>query len=228
MIPLRDDNPVTRIPFVTYAVIGACILVFLYQLSVGPEGGRILVYQLGVTPALLFDYARLPPSMAMVSPELTVVTSMFLHGGWMHLIGNLLYLWIFADNVEDSLGPGWFILFYLACGVAAVFAQALPHPQSQIPMIGASGAISGVLGAYIVLFPKASVLVAIPLGFYAHVTRLSAFVVLGLWFAIQILSSLAAKPDTPGVAFAAHAGGFVAGVLLILPFKAWVARGRAR
>ncbi len=228
MIPLRDDNPVESTPFVTYALIAACVLVFLYQLQLGQPDGNKFIYRLGVIPASLFGLEPLPVSFAWVPPVVTIVTSMFLHGGWLHLAGNMLFMWIFADNVEDTLGPAWFSLFYLACGVAAVFAQALPHPRSEIPMIGASGAISGVLGAYLVLFPRARVLVAVPLGFYLHVTRLSAAVVLGIWFLIQILSSLLATPGTPGVAFAAHAGGFVAGVLLILPFRARVASSPRR
>ncbi len=227
MIPLRDDNPVEGTPYVTYALISSCILVFVYQVLLGHDAGNQFIYKLGVIPALLFDHMTLPPSFALVPAELTIVTSMFLHGGWMHLIGNLLYLWIFADNIEDKLGPAWFAVFYLACGVAAVFAQALPDPQSQIPMIGASGAISGVLGAYLILFPRARVLVVVPRGFYMPVARLSAALVLGLWFVIQIMSSLMAPAGSPGVAFAAHAGGFVAGVLLILPFRARLLRAPA-
>ena len=144
--------------------------------------------------------------------------SMFLHGGFMHLGGNMLYLWIFGNNIEDAMGHGRFIVFYLICGVAAVFAQALPDPESTIPMIGASGAISGVLGAYLLLFPHARVLVAIPIGFYIHTMSLKAGIVLMIWFGLQIFSSLAAG-DGPGVAWFAHIGGFVAGVVLIPLFK---------
>jgi len=149
---------------------------------------------------------------------LTPFTSMFLHGGFMHLGGNMLYLWIFGNNIEDAMGHGRFIVFYLLCGVAAVFAQALPDPESAIPMIGASGAISGVLGAYLLLFPHARVLVAIPIGFYVHTMSLKAGIVLMIWFGMQIFSSLAAG-DGPGVAWFAHIGGFVAGVALIPLFK---------
>jgi membrane associated rhomboid family serine protease len=144
---------------------------------------------------------------------------MFLHGGWMHLIGNMLYLWIFGNNVEDAMGHARFLAFYVLCGAAAVFAQALPAPDSTIPMIGASGAISGVLGAYLLLYPHARVLVLIPLGAFSRLVYLPAMVVLGFWFALQLLSTLLADPNQPGVAFGAHAGGFVAGMLLIPLFK---------
>ena len=136
----------------------------------------------------------------------------------MHLAGNLLYLWIFGNNIEDAMGHGRFIVFYVICGIAAVLAQALPNTESTVPMIGASGAISGVLGAYLLLYPKARVLVLIPLGFYLHTMRLKAGVVLVIWFVMQILSSLTAG-DAPGVAWFAHIGGFVAGVVLVPFFK---------
>jgi membrane associated rhomboid family serine protease len=144
---------------------------------------------------------------------------MFLHGGWMHLIGNMLYLWVFGNNVEDSMGHARFTAFYLACGVAAVFAQTLLNQDSTIPMVGASGAISGVLGAYLLLLPRARVLVAIPLGFYFHTVRLPAAAVLGLWFILQLVNTLLADPTKGGVAFGAHIGGFIAGMALIPLFK---------
>jgi membrane associated rhomboid family serine protease len=150
---------------------------------------------------------------------MTVFTSMFMHGGWMHLIGNMLYLWVFGDNVEDSMGHGRFVVFYLLCGVAAVLAQALPDPSSTIPMVGASGAISGVLGAYLLLYPHARVLVAIPLGFFLHTMRIPAGLVLVLWFGLQLLSNVMAQPGQGGVAFRAHIGGFIAGMILIPIFK---------
>jgi len=141
-----------------------------------------------------------------------------LHGGWMHIIGNMLYLWIFGDNVEDSMGHVRFIVFYLICGLVAVAAQALPDPSSEIPMIGASGAISGVLGAYLLLFPQARVLVLIPLGFIMQTVRLPAGIVLALWFGLQLLSN-ATQQGAGGVAFRAHIGGFIAGMVLIPFFK---------
>ena len=218
MIPLHDDNPTTIKPYVTVALIASCTVVFLWQLSLG-AGGQRAIYGLGVIPAVLLDNKILQPSLVMVPAAMTVITSMFLHGGWMHLLGNMLYLWIFGNNVEDTMGHGRFVAFYLLCGIAAVFAQVLPDPASATPMIGASGAISGVLGAYLLLFPHARVLVAIPLGFYIHTMRLSATWVLGFWFTMQLLSSVLAGGQQGGVAFRAHLGGFVIGAALIPFFK---------
>ena len=216
MIPLKDDNPTRTFPFVNYALIAACVLVFLWEVSLGARAqNAILAY--GFIPDVLLGDARLPPGLAVVPAWMTMFTSMFLHGGWMHLIGNMLYLWIFADNVEDRFGHGRFIVFYLLCGVGAALAQALPDPDSQIPMVGASGAISGVLGAYALMFPRAHVLVAIPIGVLAF-TRMPALLVLGLWFAMQLLSEMMAPPGA-GVAFRAHIGGFVAGMALLPLFR---------
>ncbi|MCR4347882.1 MAG: rhomboid family intramembrane serine protease [Sulfuricaulis sp.] len=219
MIPLHDDNPTTIKPLLTVIFIVACSLVFLWQLSLGARGFEMAVYRLGAIPAMLFGDKTLPPELAMVPPTLTVFTSMFMHGGWMHLIGNMLYLWIFGNNIEDSMGHGRFVIFYLLCGVAAVFAQALPNADSTIPMIGASGAISGVLGAYLLLFPRAHVLVLIPLGVYMRTMRLPAMVVLGFWFVLQLVNSVLADPGKGGVAFGAHIGGFIAGMVLLPLFK---------
>jgi len=217
MIPLHDDNPTELTPFVTVATIAACVLVFLWQLSLGPTQ-QLATLAFGVIPAVLFDIRQLPTELAVIPAELSVLTSMFLHGGWGHLLGNMLYLWIFGNNVEDAMGHVRFVLFYVLCGVAAVFAQALPSPESTIPMIGASGAISGVLGAYLLLYPHARVLVVIPLGFIFHTVRLKAGWVLGFWFVLQLINSLFAG-EGPGVAWYAHLGGFVAGVMLIPLFK---------
>lgn len=218
MIPLRDDNPTTGTPFVSVTFIVLCTLTFLWQLSLGAQAASA-IQALGVRPAALFG--KLPPTAEFMSipSALTVLTSMFLHGGWMHLIGNMLYLWIFGNNVEDAMGHWRFIVFYLVCGSAAAFAQALMAPTSTIPMIGASGAISGVLGAYLLLYPRARVLVLIPLGFYTRLFHLPAMLVLGFWFVLQLLNTMLADSNQPGVAFGAHAGGFVAGMLLIPFFK---------
>jgi membrane associated rhomboid family serine protease len=218
VIPLKDHIASSRVPFVTYTVVGTCVLVFLWQLSLGEPGGQRAVYALGAIPAVIFGDARLPADIVMVPPLATVFTSMFMHGGWMHLIGNMLYMWIFADNVEDSMGHLRFIVFYLLCGIAAVLAQSLPDVSSQIPMIGASGAISGVLGAYLLLFPRARVLVMIPLGYIMKAHYLPAAVVLGFYFVLQVVMTAMSKGGG-GVAFAAHLGGFVAGAALIPFFK---------
>jgi membrane associated rhomboid family serine protease len=220
VIPLRDDNPSSIAPVVTIAFIVMCVLMFLWQLSFGAgDGGQRIIYALGAIPAVLLGQQQLPPELALVPPWVSVFTSMFMHGGWMHLIGNMLYLWIFGDNVEDSMGHGRFVVFYLLCGIAAVLAQALPDPSSTVPMVGASGAISGVLGAYLLLYPHARVLVAIPFGFILQTMRIPAGLVLVLWFGLQLLSSAMAQPGQGGVAFRAHIGGFVAGMILIPIFK---------
>ncbi|HKK14743.1 MAG TPA: rhomboid family intramembrane serine protease [Gammaproteobacteria bacterium] len=219
MIPLHDDNPTRRPPYITLGIIGLCVAVFLWQLSLGGQGQQVAAFALGAIPAVLFHYKSLPPEIALVPPFATVVTSMFLHGGWLHLIGNMLYLWIFGNNVEDAMGHGRFVVFYLVCGTIAVLAQSLPAPHSTVPMIGASGAISGVLGAYILLYPHARVLVLIPIFFYPLILGLKAGWVLGFWFVMQLLSSLNAPAGQGGVAFGAHVGGFVAGMALVALFK---------
>lgn len=216
MIPLKDDNPTHITPIVSWTILGLCILVFLWQVSLGPRAGQAVVLALGTIPAVLFGIKELPPQLALVPPVATVFTSMFLHGGLMHLLGNMLYLWIFADNVEESLGHVRFVIFYFLCGIVAVLAQALPAMESEVPMIGASGAISGILGAYLLLFPRARIVVLIPFGFLSQVVLLPAVWVLGLWFVIQFFSEMAAG-DGAGVAFRAHLGGFIAGMALV-PF----------
>jgi membrane associated rhomboid family serine protease len=219
MIPLHDDRPTSIFPFVTVGIIVLCSLVFLWQVSLPPESQRAVVYGLGMVPAVLLHGYQLPPSLHMIPAPLTVLSSMFLHGGWLHLIGNMLYLWIFGNNVEDSMGHRRYIVFYVLCGVLAALAQALIASTSDLPMIGASGAISGVLGAYLLLHPKARILVAIPLGIFIPTMRLPAVAVLGFWFILQLFSSLMASSDGGGIAWGAHVGGFVAGLALIPIFK---------
>jgi membrane associated rhomboid family serine protease len=218
MIPLHDDNPTVITPLLTVGFIIVCVLVFLWQLSLGESLERMIL-ALGAIPATVVGGASLAPELKLIPPWMTVFTSMFMHGGWMHLIGNMLYLWIFGNNVEDAMGHVRFLVFYLLCGVAAVMAQALPDPDSTVPMIGASGAISGVLGAYLLLYPHARVLVAVPLGLILYTMRIPAGFVLVFWFALQLLSTLASGDQQGGVAFGAHIGGFVAGMALIPIFK---------
>lgn len=215
MIPLRDDNPTRTRPIVTYVILGLCVFVFLWQLALGPGGNEAAVYALGFIPAVVFGGTELPEQLVWIPSPLTIFTSMFLHGGLLHLAGNLLYLWIFADNIEDRMGRGRFVLFYGLCGIAAALAQAIPDLSSEIPMIGASGAVSGVLGAYIILYPHARVLVAIPIFVVLYTLRLPAIWVLGVWFLGQLISSVALSSAGAGIAFRAHVGGFVAGVLLV-------------
>jgi membrane associated rhomboid family serine protease len=214
MIPLRDDNPTRSTPVVTIATIALCVLVFVWQVSLPAETAQVAVYLLGFLPAVVFGHASIDGPQWVPAPA-TIFTSMFLHGGLLHLAGNMLYLWIFGDNIEDRVGHGRFVAFYLLCGAIAALAQALPDTSSTIPMIGASGAVSGVLGAYIVLYPRANVLVALPLLIVFYTFRVPAALVLGFWFVGQLASSLAAEPGAGGVAFRAHVGGFLAGVALI-------------
>lgn len=215
MIPIQDDNPVLRRPLVTYLIMGLCGLAFLWQLSLGREGFRLAMFAFGLVPAVVSGNSVLPPELDLIPAPLTVVTSMFMHGGLVHLLGNLLFLWIFADDVEDRLGRIRFAAFYLCCGIAAAMAQVLPRPDSMVPMIGASGAISGVLSAYALMYPHARIAVVMPVFFTLQVFRLRAVLVLGIWFFIQLLSSLMTEPGSGGIAFRAHLGGFVAGLVLL-------------
>ncbi len=219
MIPLRDDNPTRRTAFITVGIIVACTLVFLWQVSHPARLQQALVYSFGFIPATLFAGQELPPELQVIPAEMTVFSAMFLHGGLLHLAGNMLYLWIFGNNVEDAMGHVRFVFFYLICGVAAAMTQAVMNPDAVLPMIGASGAVAGVLGAYLLLHPRARVLVVIPIFIYPYLLHLPAGIVLGIWFLLQFLSSLGADPNEPGVAWFAHVGGFVAGVLLIPLFK---------
>jgi membrane associated rhomboid family serine protease len=218
MFPIHDDNPTRITPYLTYVLLVACVLVFIWQISLG-DARQQAVYAFGVIPSVLFATKSLPAELQILPAWLTIFSSMFLHGGWMHLIGNMLYLWVFGNNVEDSMGHGRFIVFYLLCGLFAALTQAVLNPASEIPMIGASGAISGVLGAYLLLHPHARILVVIPIGILIYTPWIAAYWVLGFWFVLQILNSLVSASDTGGVAYGAHLGGFVAGMILIPLFK---------
>ncbi len=215
MIPLADHNPTRSPSVITWATIAACIVAFIGQVG-GPNGMEWSVFAYGFIPARLFHSAELPfpaPSGAIE----TVFSSMFLHGSLMHLGGNMLYLWVFGDNIENALGKFRFVLFYLFCGVAAALSQAALDPASTVPMVGASGAISGVLGAYMVLYPRQPITVLIP---NAGVQQVPALAVLGLWFGTQLLYGLGSLgAGGGGVAFWAHIGGFAAGWLLVRVMK---------
>jgi membrane associated rhomboid family serine protease len=206
MIPISDENPSRRRPVASWSIIAACIFVFIWQLGASDE--EIITY--AFVPEDLFG----PTEGATVLLWTTVLTSMFLHGGLLHLAGNMLYLWIFGNNVEDAQGHGRFLLFYFVCGVAAALAQALINPHSTVPMVGASGAISGVLAAYVLTFPRARITVIIPLGILFYPVKISAFFVVGFWFVMQLVQAALTDPGEPGVAWWAHVGGFVAGLLL--------------
>ncbi len=218
MFPIHDDNPTRITPYVTYALLSACVLVFFWQISLG-DAAQQAVYSFGVIPSVLFASKSLPVELEILPAWLTIFTSMFLHGGWMHLIGNMLYLWVFGNNVEDAMGHKRFIVFYLSCGLLAALTQAVLNADSEIPMIGASGAISGVLGAYLLLHPRARILVVIPIGILIYTPWIAAYWVLGFWFVLQLVNSLMSASEMGGVAYGAHLGGFVAGMLLIPLFK---------
>lgn len=220
MIPIHDDNPTTITPVVTMSLIAACVLVFLYQMTLPREAVKEFVLAFGAIPAAIFGKASVPSDVAVIPPIATIISSMFLHGGFMHILGNMLYLWVFGNNIEDIMGHRRFIAFYLVCGILATLCHALIGPSSETPMVGASGAISGVLGAYLLVYPKAQVLVFIPLGVLLHGIYIPAGFVLGLWFLFQLLQGgMSLGNEGGGVAFFAHIGGFVAGMGLIPFFK---------
>ena len=217
MIPLKDDNPTTRPPVITVGLIALNIVAFGYELGLPPAARSAMIFQLGLIPAEVTTGVSVGPEFPL---SLTLFTSMFLHGGLLHLAGNMLYLWIFGNNVEDQTGHIRFLAFYLLCGVAAAGTQVVASPRSEIPMIGASGAIAGVLGAYVLMFPHARVLTLVPIFIFIRLMYLPAIVVLGLWFLYQVLlSSMSGEAAGGGVAFFAHIGGFVAGMLLIFFFR---------
>ena len=215
MIPLRDDNPTVSTPFVTISLIVLNIVIFFYEISLGPQFESFL-NTYGAKPMYILNMVE-PPGLP--SPYLTIFSSMFLHGGFFHVAGNMLYLWIFGNNIEDSMGHSRFIVFYLISGIVAVYIFAFMNPGSTIPMVGASGAVSGVLGAYLVLFPRAKVLTLVPFGFYMQVIRVPAVFVLGFWIVLQILNGMVSRGSGGGVAWFAHIGGFLAGVVLVGLFK---------
>lgn len=217
MIPIADNNPTRRVPVITWALLLSCIAAFVWQLSLGTEGFQAAVHEYGVIPAALFGAPWGHPELPL-APVATVFTSMFLHGGLLHLVGNMLFLYVFANNIEDSMGHGRFLLFYALCGAAAALTQGLMAPDSTVPMVGASGAISGVLGAYLILHPFAWVKLLVPY-FVIFFIWLPAWLMLGLWFGFQLLQSMVTPADQAGVAFGAHAGGFVAGMILIPFFR---------
>ena len=202
MIPLRDTIPSSRVPLVNYAIIAANVAVFLHESTLGPR-----------LDGFVYTYGMVPREFAPA----TLVTSMFLHGGWGHLLGNMLYLYIFGDNVEDRLGHPRYLVFYLLCGVAAAAAQALTNPHSNVPMVGASGAIAGVSGAYLLFFPQARVVTILPLFIFLQIVEIPAVFFLAVWFLWQLVSGVATlgtRAAAGGVAFWAHVGGFVSGMVL--------------
>lgn len=209
MFPIRDHNPSGRVPYVTYALIAANVVIFVSYVGLfnDPSGLNRFFY----------DWAMIPARLSVGNGYQTVLSSMFLHGGWMHLLGNMLFLYIYGDNIEDEMGHVPFALFYVASGVAAGLIHVLSAPYSQVPTVGASGAIAGVMGGYLLLFPKARVDILIFIIVYIRILPIPAWIVLMVWFGMQLIGGFGADPTAGGVAYWAHLGGFVAGLVLAIP-----------
>lgn len=221
MIPIKDDNPTRRFPWVTLALIAVNLLVFFYEISLGDAALNAFIAEWALSPA------RFLAAPFSTHELLTVVTSMFLHGGWLHVLGNMLYLWIFGNNIEDRLGHSTFLVFYLAAGAAGALAHVAASGAIDVPTVGASGAIAGVLGAYLVLYPGAAIVTLIPIFFFIEVARVPAFLVIGFWFLLQLGSGVASLGSVAsgGTAWFAHIGGFIAGLLVAV---LWAAAERLR
>ncbi len=219
MLPLRDENPTVHTPILTVGLMVACLAIFLLQITAGQGADNEVIYRFGLIPAVFWGNASLPEGFSQVPPILTLFTSMFLHGGWLHLGGNMLFLWIFGNNVEDVLGHVKFLIFYILSGAGAGVAQMLVDTHSQIPMVGASGAIAGILAAYMVMFPRAKVLTLVWLGFFVTTVRIAAIWFLGIWLGLQWLNALMTPAGGGGVAWWAHLGGFGAGLILLVFLK---------
>lgn len=215
LLPLHDDNPLKRIRFqyITLVIIVACAAIFLYQVALPNGADREFIYGFGAIPSVIFGSQNLPVGLVHAPWPSALLTSMFLHGGWMHLIGNMLFLWVLGDNVEDAMGHKRFIIFYIACGLLAALIHAASEPSSQVPMIGASGAVSGVIGAYLMLYPKTPIKTLV----FRFIVDLPAWVVLGIWIGLQLINVVTSSGG--GVAWWAHVGGFFAGVILIIPMR---------
>lgn len=219
MIPIRDDTPRTTTPYITYFLVALNIIVFFYEVFVLDARSRaFFMYQFGVIPAAFTS--RINPVGLVYTPYLSILSSMFLHASWLHLIANMWVLWIFGDNIEDYFGHFKYLLFYLISGVAASALHIFFNPGSPIPSVGASGAIAGVMGGYFLLYPSARVLTILPIFFFASFIWLPAWIVLGYWFVAQFLSGAAtsiaySRPTAGGIAFWAHVGGFLAGLLMV-------------
>ena len=215
MFPIRDHNPSERTPYVTLALIALNVAVFL--------AGLFLLQSDRALSVFYYDYALLPVRLTNGENYPAIVTSIFLHGGWMHLAGNMLFLWIFGDNLEDEMGHIPFLVFYLVCGIGASLAQVFTDPTSQIPTVGASGAIAGVMGGYLLLFPKARVDIFIFFIVFFRILPIPAWIMLGLWFALQLLNGINVDTSAGGVAYWAHTGGFVVGLIATIPL--WLKLG---
>ena len=226
MIPLRDDQPRFSTPYVNYFLIALNVAAFLFELWVGSQSPRALngfIYEFGIVPSHITGALSGSPHFNFAGAFLPILTSMFLHGSWLHILGNMWVLWIFGDNIEDYLGHFVYLVFYLLCGIAAAVAHVLLNAGSTVPTVGASGAIAGIMGAYFLLYPKARVLTLVPLIIFFTFWWLPAWIVLGYWFLVQFFSGAATSVaytarTAGGIAFWAHVGGFVAGIVMIKIF----------
>jgi membrane associated rhomboid family serine protease len=212
MFPLKDDNPTQTKPVITIALISFCVIIFLFQYSINELQNYQFISKYGMVPQDLFYNGK-------VFEFFTICSSMFLHGGILHLLGNMLFLWIYGNNIEDSMGHTKFFFFYILCGIAAALTQALIAPFSDIPMIGASGAVAGILSAYLLLFPRAKVSTLVFIFFFITVIRIPAGILILIWLSTQLINANLIDPNSPGVAWFAHIGGFCMGALLIPFFK---------
>lgn len=225
MIPLRDINPSRSFPVVTISLIGLNVLVFLYELSlqvISPRALDTFILAAGMVPYQITHGVDIrPPNIVPI--YLTVFTAMFMHGNWLHIGSNMLYLWIFGNNIEDAMGPIRYLLYYLVCGLGAATLQIFVNPNSQIPNIGASGAIAGVLGGYIMLYPQAEIDTLVFFFYIIRIVRVPALILLGYWILIQLFSGVASlgTPDVGGIAYFAHIGGFITGLALVRLFRRW-------
>ncbi len=224
LLPLKDDNPTSSFPFVTIGLILANGLVFYHQITLDFAESQRFISQWGAIPYQI-THGEVLHDAPLIPLPLTLFSSMFLHGGFLHLFGNMLYLWIFGNNVEDTLGHFRFFLFYLVCGLFAAAVQVFSDPNATVPMIGASGAIAGILGAYLILFPGARILTLFFIIIFVKLIRIPAIIILGFWFVIQLLG--AGSTDT-NVAFFAHIGGFISGLILVKLFQPGRSRRRRR
>ena len=215
IFPFADENPTNKVPIFNWIIILICSITFLKYIFEYNYVQEQLFVSFGMIPAVLFGYSELSTQLQKIPAYMTIITSMFLHGGWMHLIGNMMYLYIFGDNIEDKLGKAKFLVFYLITGTIAALTQALLDPSSTIPMIGASGAIAGILGGYLVMYPKANIKVFFWFIIFFKVFRIRAFIVLVGWILIQFFSFSGEELNSGGVAYGAHIGGFVSGAILI-------------
>ena len=224
--PISDINKTKNKPILSWMVIVCCILIFIYQQNLDYHSKQTTILTFGMIPSVIFNIKQLSDELVIIPSYMTLVSSMFLHGGWMHLIGNMAYLYIFGDNIEDKLGKIKFIIFYVSCGIFAALSQALVDINSETPMIGASGAISGVLGAYLVLFPKKDIKVFLWFLIFIKIFRIPAMYVIGCWIFIQFFSLN--NSEESNIAYLAHIGGFIAGIILIIIFRKKISKQSKR